>query len=87
MLGNKLLEVDRNMVTVKEERDKTKTKRTETGKYFYDLSKATFSITVLGNMALAIKDGNFADSVVYGTVAGLLFSVGLFICGYKILNK
>ena len=44
------------MVTQKEEKEKTKTKRTETGKYFYDLSKATFSITVLGDVALAIKD-------------------------------
>lgn len=75
------------MVAQKEEKEKTRTKRTETGKYFYDLSKATFSITVLGNMALAVKDGRFTDSVIYGTAAGLLFSVGLFISGYKILNK
>lgn len=75
------------MVTIKEEREKTKTKRTETGKYFYDLSKATFSITVLGSMALAIKDSIFKDSVLYGTAIGLLFSVALFMTGYKILNK
>ena len=42
-----------------DKREKEKTKRTETGKYFYDLSKASFSITALGNMALAIKDNNF----------------------------
>lgn len=75
------------MVTQKEEKEKTKTKRIETGKYFYDLSKATFSITVLGSMALAIKDSIFKVSVLYGTAIGLLFSVALFITGYKILNK
>ena len=75
------------MVTVKEEKEKLKTKRTETGKYFYDLSKASFSITVLGNMALAIKDNNFSPIIIEGTISGIIFSALLFFIGYKILNK
>ena len=75
------------MVTQKEEKEKTKTKRTKTGKYFYDLSKATFSITVLGDVALAIKDNCFTDSLIYGMATGLLMSSFLFFIGYKILNR
>ena len=68
-------------------RKKTKTKRTETGKCFYDLSKATFSITVLGDVALAIKDNYFTDSLIYGMATGLLMSSFLFFIGYKILDR
>lgn len=45
------------MDTKNERKEKERTKRSETGKYFYDLSKASFSITVLGNLALIFKDG------------------------------
>ena len=39
------------MVTsTKEQKEKKKISRQETGKLFYDLCKATFTVTVLGNL-------------------------------------
>lgn len=68
-------------------KEKEKTKRTETAKYFYDLSKASFSITVLGNLALIFKDGALTLMSIFGTILGLIMTVGFFIVGNKILNK
>lgn len=71
----------------RDEKEKEKTKRTETAKYFYDLSKASFSITVLGNLALIFKDGTLTTTSILGTILGLIMTVGFFIVGNKILNK
>ena len=68
-------------------KENQKTKRTETAKYFYDLSKASFSITVLGNLALIFKDGALTLMSIFGTILGLIMTVGFFIVGNKILNK
>ena len=38
------------MDTKNERKEKERTKRTETGKFFYDLSKTSFSITFLGSL-------------------------------------
>ena len=75
------------MDTKNERKEKEKTKRTETAKYFYDLSKASFSITVLGNLALIFKDGALTLMSIFGTILGLVMTVGFFIVGNKILNK
>ncbi len=71
----------------RDEKDKEKTKRVETAKYFYDLSKASFSITVLGNLALIFKDGTLTTTSILGTILGLIMTAGFFIVGNKILNK
>ena len=68
-------------------KEKEKTKRTATAKYLYDLSKASFSITVLGNLALIFKDGALTLMSIFGTILGLIMTVGFFIVGNKILNK
>ena len=70
-----------------EDKEKLKTKRTETAKYFYDLSKASFSTTVLGNMALIFKNGTVTSMMICGAIFGAVLSAVFFILGYKILNK
>ena len=75
------------MVTVKEEKEKLKTKRTETGKFFYDLSKASFSITVLTNIAFMFKEEHISSYMVGGAMFGAVLSTLFFIIGYRILNK
>ena len=75
------------MVTQKEEKEKTKTKRTEMGKYFYDLRKAAFSITFLGSLAVMFKDGTVSLSMLVCAGIGVGLAVMSFFVGYKILNK
>lgn len=71
----------------RDEKEKEKTKKTETGKFFYDLSKASFSITVLTNMAFMFKEGTFSPTMIGGAILGVLLSIIFFIIGYRILNK
>ncbi len=75
------------MVTQKEEKERQKISRTETGKFFYDLSKATFSITVLGSLALMFNNSEIAHSLILGASAGLIMTASFFVIGYKVLNK
>ena len=80
------------MVTQKEAKEKEKISRTETGKFFYDLSKSTFTITVLaitvlGSLAVMFKDGSIPNSLVVGALAGIIMAASFFGIGYKILNK
>ena len=75
------------MVTKKEAKEKEKISRTETGKFFYDLSKSTFTITVLGSLAVMFKDGSIPNSLVVGALAGIIMAASFFGIGYKILNK
>ena len=73
--------------TKNERKEKERTKRSETGKYFYDLSKASFSITFLGSLAAMFKDGAPTVSMLIGATIGIILSVVFFIVGYKILKK
>ena len=75
------------MGTKEDKRDKEKTKRTESGKYFYDLSKSTFSITALGNLALIFKDGTVTMATAIGTATGLMLTALFYLIGSKVLNK
>lgn len=75
------------MVTQKEEKEKQKISRTETGKFFYDLSKATFSITVLGSIANIIKTNEIQSFTIWAAVSGIIASAMFFTIGYKILNR
>lgn len=70
-----------------EKKEKEKTKKIETAKYFYELSKATFSITFLGSLALIFKDGTMTTSIIIGAISGIIMSIVFFSIGYKILNK
>jgi len=73
--------------TKNERKDKEKTRRVETGKFFYDLSKSTFSITVLGSIANIIKTNEVQSFAIWSAATGLFAATFFFINGYKILNK
>jgi len=75
------------MVTQKEIKEKERTRRVETGKFFYDLSKSTFTITVLGSIANIIKTNEVQSFAIWAAATGLIGAVFFFIIGYKILNK
>lgn len=76
------------MVTQREEKEKQKVSRQETGKLFYDLCKATFTVTVLGNLAplLGLGTANWTE-VIWFLLLGIALTIGLFYIGFKILNK
>lgn len=73
--------------TKNERKEKEKTRRVETAKFFYDLSKFSFSITFLGSLASMFKNGAPTPAMVFGASIGVIMSVVFFIIGYKILNK
>lgn len=76
------------MVTQREEKEKQKVSRQETGKLFYDLCKATFTVTVLGNLAPLLGLGATKwTEVVWFLLVGMALTVGFFYVGFKILNK
>lgn len=76
------------MVTQREEKEKQKVSRQETGKLFYDLCKATFTVTVLGNLAplLGLGTANWTEVIGF-LLLGIALTIGLFYIGFKILNK
>jgi len=73
--------------TKNERKEKERTKRVETGKFFYDLSKFSFSITFLGSLASMFKNGTPTIAMLVGASVGIVMSVVFFIIGYKILNR
>lgn len=76
------------MVTQREEKEKQKVSRQETGKLFYDLCKATFTVTVLGNLAPFWGLGTSKwTEVVWFLLVGLALTAVFFYIGFKILNK
>lgn len=74
-------------MTAKEDKEKQKLSRQETGKLFYDLCKATFTVTVLGNLAplLGVGNADWAEAVWF-LCFGIALAIGFFYVGYKILN-
>lgn len=79
------------MVTQREEKEKQKVSRQETGKLFYDLCKATFTVTVLGNLAPFWGLGTYNTykwtEVVWFLLVGLALTAVFFYIGFKIFNK
>lgn len=57
-------------------------------KLFYDLCKATFTVTVLGNLAplLGLGTSNWSE-VIWFLLLGIALTIGLFYIGFKILNR
>ena len=76
------------MTTQREEKEKQKVSRQETEKLFYDLCKATFTVTVLGNLAplLGLGKANWME-VIWFLLLGIALTLGFFYIGFKILNK
>lgn len=80
--------VETIVMTQKEEKEKQKVSRQETGKLFYDLCKATFTVTVLGNLAPLLGLGTTSwTEVIWFLLLGLALTIGLFFIGFKILNR
>lgn len=74
-------------MTTRDDKEKVKISKTETGKFFYDLSKSSFTITVLGSVASIINTNHITDTTIWAAISGLFLSAFFFIIGYKILNK
>lgn len=69
-----------------ESRERAKSQRETLGKYFYDLSKLTFTALVLGGMVMLFQTEEIEMGMVCMFMLGILFSVGLAFCGNKILK-
>lgn len=69
----------------KDYKDKEKTSRDTLGKYFYDLSKLSFTALCLGGGVSLVSDtsnGNYWTLIVFGAFASFIFAY----IGYKILK-
>ncbi len=69
-----------------ESRERAKCQRETLGKYFYDLSKLTFTALVLGGIAMLFQSEKIKISMIGMFMVGILLSVGLVFCGNKILK-
>ena len=70
-----------------ESRERAKCQRETLGKYFYDLSKLTFTALVLGGIAMLFQSEKIEISMIGMFMVGILFSVGLAFCGNKIYES
>ena len=59
-----------------ESRERAKCQRETLGKYFYDLSKLTFTALVLGGIAMLFQSEKIEISMIGMFMVGILFSVG-----------
>ncbi|MEI3095953.1 MAG: DUF6722 family protein [Parabacteroides distasonis] len=70
-----------------ESRERAKCQRETLGKYFYDLSKLTFTALVLGGIALLFQSGMIQCYGMIGMfIVGIAVSLALAFCGNKILK-
>ena len=72
------------MVTQKEQKEILKTRRDKTAGYFFDMSKLTFTASVLTGSAPLFQQGASANRpyVLVGAAATVVF----YLIGYKILK-
>lgn len=75
------------MVTQREEKEKQKTRRTELGKFFYDLAKTTFAVMVVGNIVGIFGEEQEAGKVIVMVFFGLIATAFLASLGDRTLNK
>ena len=67
-------------------RERAKCQRETSGKYFYDLSKLTFTALVLGAVLTYFQGFEISGSVVGMFLFGIFLSAALAIAGNKILK-
>ena len=74
----------KNMVTQKEQKEISKTRRDKTAGYFFDMSKLTFTASVLTGSAPLFQQGTSGSVplVIIGAAATVVF----YLIGYKILR-
>ena len=75
-------------MTVREDREKEKFVRESFVKYFFDMSKATFTVMVFGGMAtlFGIVETNLVDSY-WAIFWGVFLTVILFVIGLLISKR
>ena len=69
------------MVTQREEKDKQRTRRTELGKFFYDLAKTTFAVMVVGNVVGIFGEEQDTGKIVTMVVLGIVSTALLALIG------
>lgn len=74
-------------VTQRDDKEKVRVRRQETGKLFYDLCKTTFTVTVLGNFVSIFTSSMNTDMTLWSIFTGLGLSATFFIIGYSIFNS
>ena len=75
-------------MTARDDREKEKFTRETLSKYFFDMSKSTYTIMVLGGLAalFGIVQSNKEDTVM-AILFGLVLIVVLFVLGFIISKK
>lgn len=75
-------------MTARDDREKEKFTRETLSKYFFDMSKSTYTIMVLGGLAalFGIVQSNKEDTVM-AILLGLVLTVVLFVLGFIISKK
>ena len=75
-------------MTARDDREKEKFTRETLSKYFFDMSRSTYTIMVLGGLAalFGIVQSNKEDTVT-AILLGVVLSVVLFIFGFIISKK
>lgn len=75
-------------MTARDDREKEKFTRETLSKYFFDMSKSTYTIIVLGGLAalFGIVQSNKEDTVM-AILLGLVLTVVLFVLGFIISKK
>lgn len=60
---------------IKDEREIVKARREQLAKYFYDISKTTYAVMVLGNGFALLNNGEITTSLVVSIALGIACSV------------
>ena len=60
---------------IKDEREIVKARREQLAKYFYDISKTTYAVMVLGNGFALLNNGEITSSLVVSIALGIACSV------------
>lgn len=60
---------------IKDEREIVKARREQLAKYFYDISKTTYAVMVLGNGFALLNNGEVTTSLVVSIALGIACSV------------
>lgn len=76
-----------NMATQREEKEKRRASREMLGKYFYDLSKASFTAMVLGAMLSFFATGTAPNEALGLLLVGSVLTATLGGIAYYILKK
>lgn len=75
-----------DVMGTRDDKERDKTAREATGKYFYDISKLTYVGMVLAGAMIYFQNKDWVAALTCITI-GLIMSVAFFVVGKIILNK